>query len=171
MNMDQDVLDTVARFSKQGPVDVRAIISALGIEYDEKTLPSGASGQITYQDGSFQIVVNAADVEARKRFTAAHELAHFMLHRDLLEKRGKLNRHTDILFGDNAQNNPPAPFSPSHEVQANRYAAELLMPAARVRASWNKAEDNVEQLAKKLGVSLKAMKVRLKNLGLRDTVD
>ena len=169
--MNEDALDIVRRFSAAGPVDVTGLISALGVEYDERPLPSGASGEITYSNGRFAITVNANEILPRKRFTAAHELAHFLLHRDLLEKRGKLNRHTDMLFGNSARLNPSAPFSPTHEVQANRYAAEILMPAARVRSMWRPDDDNVPELAKSLGVSQKAMRIRLHNLGLRSSAE
>lgn len=167
-----DNSELVRQFTSSGIVDVKGLIAALGIQYEERPMATGASGEITCQNGEFKIAVNSLDIEPRKKFTAAHELAHYLLHRDLLETRGKLNRHTDVLFGENAKYNPPMPFSPTHEVQANRYAAELLMPASRVRKMWRGEEvDNYQEIAAALGVSGKAMKIRLNNLGLRQTAD
>lgn len=167
-----DSSELVRQFTNSGVVNVKGLISALGIQYEERPMIAGESGEITCENGEFKITVNSLDIDSRKRFTAAHELAHYLLHRDLLEDRGKLNRHTDILFGEHANNNPPMPFNPSHEVQANRYAAEILMPASRVRALWRgEKEDNFAEIAESLGVSKKAIKIRLNNLGLRSNAD
>ncbi|WP_212525972.1 ImmA/IrrE family metallo-endopeptidase [Actibacterium sp. MT2.3-13A] len=167
-----DEMEVVRRFSESGPVDILGLIHALGIRYEERPMHSGASGEIVFDGEDFIIAVNEAEIAPRKRFTAAHELAHYLLHRDLLEQKGRLNRHSDVLFGDAAAYNPPAPFSPTHEVQANRYAAELLMPASRIRKLWKGEDvDNVEEIASALGVSKKAVKIRLKTLNLRSTSD
>jgi Zn-dependent peptidase ImmA (M78 family) len=110
------------------------------------------------------ITVDAHEAPQRKRFTAAHELAHYLMHRDMLANGQNL--HRDNLFGDAARWNDAAPFSPQHEVEANRFAAEMLMPRAQVRRWHSEFRGNVSELARKFNVSQAAMKIRLKNLGL-----
>jgi len=145
-----------------------AIIRELGLKYDERPLPHDLSGWIEYDGDGYRIVVNAKEGPQRRRFTAAHELAHYLMHRDMLDNGTTLHRHTDALFGAAAQANKIEPFSPSHEVQANRFAAELLMPAKLVRAGYDATADNVADLARQFKVSKLAMKIRLANLGMRE---
>ena len=162
-----DEMEVVRSHMKVLPVDIFGLISDLGIECSFEPMPGHTSGAIEYIAGRYRISVNQSEGDQRRRFTAAHELAHYLLHRDLLDDKGKLNRHSDILFGEAASANVSAPFSPSHEVQANRFAAELLMPRAQIAARYRADVDNVVELARAFHVSEKAMKIRLKTLGLR----
>lgn len=164
-------LDVVRRFAQDTPVNLPALISQLGIDYIVSPLESGVSGAIEYEPNGFRIFVNSNESQQRQRFTAAHELGHYLLHRDLLRAEGKLNRHSDRLFGDNAQLNPVAPFSPQHEIQANKYAAQILMPKSAIESTYNHGSDNFAELAKTFSVSPLAMKIRLNNLGLRGPVE
>lgn len=153
----------VQRFASELPVDAVGLIEALGIVYIEEPMDAGSSGRIDYNDPFCTITVNSGESPQRRRFTAAHELGHYILHRDLLDGRG----HLDRLFVDGGNSNPSAPISPSHEVQANKFAAQLLMPSSTLRDRYDAVEDNVSELAMLCDVSLSAMKVRLKALGLR----
>ncbi|MBV8180271.1 MAG: ImmA/IrrE family metallo-endopeptidase [Mycobacterium sp.] len=82
-----------------------------------------------YIAGPFgRVFVNADDPVPRRRFTAGHEFGHFVLHREFMG--GK------VSFGDS-----PATVvevedetAAAMERQANRFAAELLMPAEVCRA-------------------------------------
>lgn len=158
-------LEILRKGMEDAPVDVARIIRDLGIRFSYAPMPSDRSGYIQRVDGEYAISINAQESYQRQRFTAAHELAHFLLHRDLLEERGGLARHNDTLF--DGKDNPDAPFKSSHEVEANRLAAEILMPRESVSAAYNPATDNVSELASMFGVSRRAMEIRLKILGLR----
>lgn len=150
--------------------DLLAILNDLGIAYRETSLENGASGAIEANNGRFTISVNRNDGPQRQRFTIAHEIGHYLLHRDLLEEQGKLHRHTDILFGKTSAENPPSPFWPKHEVQANQFAAALLMPKVSVEKRFEALKsktDPVTELAREFNVSIKAMSIRLANLGLK----
>lgn len=160
-------LGLVKEFSQVPNSDIRQLFSAFGIDYMEAPLADGRSGEISYSNGRYQVVVNATDSDARKRFTAAHELAHYLFHRDMLNERGRLNRHTDNLFGDGKANNTTFPFTDKHEVEANKLASQILMPSDLVRQLYRKVDDNVDELAEAFGVSKRAMQIRLKVLGLR----
>lgn len=163
--MEQSELSIVSRHMETAPVDLQAIFSDLGIEYQELWMDDGASGSITRKGDSFAVVVNALESMNRKRFTAAHELAHYLLHRDLMQIDGdRMHRHTDKLYGA-PEDNPASPFTRQHEIQANRLAAQIVMPAPLVREKFDESQD-VGQLAAAFGVSKAAMEIRLKTLGL-----
>jgi Zn-dependent peptidase ImmA (M78 family) len=112
------------------------------------------------------IFVNASDIVVRQRFTAAHELGHFVLHRD--EMGGLLSRADTTETIELTQSE-----SDLHELEANQFAAELLMPEAVIRArvaAFEKAYGVAPraalayQLGAELLVSREAMTKRLKEL-------
>ncbi|WP_420863582.1 ImmA/IrrE family metallo-endopeptidase [Algirhabdus cladophorae] len=158
-----DEMSIVKDYASRLPVDVVGIIQDLRIDYVEQPMAKESSGRIDYSDPFCTITVNSNESSQRRRFTAAHELGHYLLHRDLLD--GK--QHLDRLFSQGGRDNPYGPLSPSHEVQANKFAADLLMPAGSLRAKYNADLDNVPEMAELCGVSVAAMKIRLKSLGIR----
>ena len=112
--------------------------------------------------------VNAADILPRRRFTAAHELGHFVLHREVM-KRFRLDTDQTLLETDVAAD--------PMEADANRFAAELLMPEEVIRARADELRAKYRacprlvlayRLASELLVSREAMRYRLKNLGVGD---
>lgn len=133
------------------PVDIVGLIRAFDCDYQTQPLPLGVAGAIFHDDGNYQIVVNNCDPETRQRFTAAHELAHYLLHRDHLSAR-----HTDNLMLRSGLSN-------RFEMQANRLAAELLMPQDVLDAltQAEAAPQNTASLARVFGVSRQALLVRL----------
>jgi Zn-dependent peptidase ImmA (M78 family) len=110
------------------------------------------SGYFSYEDNIPTIAYNVNDALVRRRFTVAHELGHFLLgHRDV-------PRDYPDSFGSRN-------FSPI-EVQANQFAAELLMPADVVRDMALSGYSSLDQLADVFSVSKVAMGHRLSNLSL-----
>jgi hypothetical protein len=113
--------------------------------------------------------VSADDILARQRFTAAHELGHFLLHRDRMTG---FIADADISETDDATN--------EMEREANRFAAELLMPEDVIRA---RAAELTEKhgacprgvleyrLASELLVSAQAIRFRLSQLRLLEVSD
>ncbi len=87
--------------------------------------------------------------EGRARFTAAHELGHFVLHAGLplarIERQEKL-----------------PPFRRA-EAQANRFAAEILMPLRFIGRT-----DSVRAIMKRHGVSRVAAQTRLDGMGANE---
>jgi len=159
----RDEMSIVQDFASRLPVDVVALIEALGIDYFEEPMPEKNSGRIDYNDPFCMITVNANEGPQRRLFTAAHELGHYLLHRDLLD--GK--KHMDRLYSEGGNDNPNSPLSPRHEVQANNFAADLLMPSGVLKAEYDPALDNVRALAELCGVSRSAMEIRLQALGIK----
>ncbi|HEY0522277.1 MAG TPA: ImmA/IrrE family metallo-endopeptidase, partial [Stellaceae bacterium] len=85
-------------------------------------------------------------------FTLAHEIAHFILHRDLIE---------DGVSDDTMYRSKE--LSGYHEVQANRMAADILMPVMLVKRAAE-LQSNPDLLARVFRVSPAAMKIRLDGL-------
>lgn len=137
-----------------------------------------------------EILVNRDDPVARRRFTVAHELGHFLLHAlPVLEDGATVfseaqpsSAPTDTAgeFGQNGevriiQNGAQeVPNLEAWELEANQFAAELLMPADLCRALVSQVSpqcgDRRDVLAKRLAsellVSQQAMLRRLTDLGL-----
>jgi IrrE N-terminal-like domain len=146
----------IARHQSQSPVDVVAIATELGINvWETKSLPPSISGKIfkdSLNGGSegFSIWVNASHSLPRKRFTIAHEIAHFILHRRRLESGELID---DAMYRSGV--------SAKEETEANRFAADLLMPYRLIKSLMAAGIRTPEQLASRLQVSLPAMKIRL----------
>jgi IrrE N-terminal-like domain len=146
----------IAKYQAQAPVDVVAIATDLGINvWKMDSLPASVSGKI-FRDPlnggrtGFSIAVNAAHSLVRQRFTVAHEIAHFILHRKKLESGDLID---DAMYRSG--------LSSKEETAANRMAADILMPFALIRSLINAGIRDPQSLAAKLQVSLPAMKIRL----------
>ncbi len=100
-----------------------------------------------------RVVVNAAEPAARRRFTLAHEVGHWVC--QVLEGHAApvCCRAEEVGVGEGR----------ALEREANVFAAELLMPEPAVREVF---AGSVEECAETLGVSAEAMHWRLYNLGL-----
>jgi predicted transcriptional regulator len=139
------------------PVNLEALIGALGIKFERDLgLPSEIAGKLQRDPtapSGYRIVINGRDNPKRQRFTMAHEVAHYVLHRDLLEN-GLVD---DALYRSS--------LSDEYERQANRFAAQILLPAPALRAAYrtNKA---LASLAQAFNVSDAALRIRLSELGL-----
>ncbi|HLH64338.1 MAG TPA: ImmA/IrrE family metallo-endopeptidase [Solirubrobacteraceae bacterium] len=103
-----------------------------------------------------EIWVNADEARRwppRWRFTIAHELGHWSLHRDA--EQPVYCRSTSV---DRDEARPPIPH---HEDQANVFAAAVLMPARLVREQYLKLERDFFSLCDAIGASGAAMGRRL----------
>ncbi len=92
----------------------------------------------------------------RQHFTLAHELGHYFL--------GHLN-DGNVHFRDPAQNFNLDNYDP-YETEANRFAANLLMPKEKIDFLLHEMKmSSIEEIAQALQVSPAAITYRLKNLG------
>jgi hypothetical protein len=148
----------ISKHQTAPPVDVVAIANELGLKvWEMRSLPPTVSGKIFRDpdhggESGFSIAVNGNEEHAaRKRFTIAHEVAHFILHREYLEKKdGVID---DAMYRSG--------MSTKEEAQANNLAAQILMPMHLIQQLIQSGFTNPEQLAEKLDVSPTAMKIRL----------
>lgn len=152
-------LDTLSEFATQLPVDVKSAAEAIGVRVIIDELPEGVSGKIQRDnEGGYYIVANQNEPPVRQRFTIAHELGHYVYHRSLI--------------GDGVSDSPAyrapddsvydkTPLEPIHERQANQFAANMLMPMAKIREIENQNPNiDVRELAKRFHVSEDAMRIR-----------
>ena len=110
----------------------------------------------------------ASRAPGRKRFTVAHEVGHWVIHCALgvSPPREPVLCRARTLQEDPQQNNTEdSPVAgmldyPAPELEANQFAAAMLMPAPLVRAERAAAGD-VAGLAERFGVSTWAMERRL----------
>lgn len=157
----ENPLAIVARHQRIPPVDLRAIAKDIGLGLFWTNLGSDIAGQIVRDKGQvagFSIFINSEQHINRQRFTLAHEIAHYILHRDLIES-GVVD---STMYRSE--------LSDRYEAQANQMASDILMPVRLVKAYLAKHPSaSLEETAKAFQVSSAAMKIRLDGLGRRAT--
>jgi Zn-dependent peptidase ImmA (M78 family) len=137
-------------------IDVESVASNLGIMVISYPFPDDISGVFFKKEGKLFLGVNQSESEVRRRFTIAHEIGHYILHpSEILH----YDRPEAIHF--RAKN-----VSSLQEVEANYFAAELLMPEGYIMSCIENGIRSVSELAKQFKVSDEAMSYRLMNLGL-----
>jgi Zn-dependent peptidase ImmA (M78 family) len=147
------------------PVDVEALAKRQGAQVIRQRYDEGdVSGMLLREPERVIIGVNSFHAPVRQRFTIAHELGHLVLHRG---RALILDTPVRVNFRDRTS----SLATDREEMEANRFAAALLMPAdlvvAAARSSRASGVDAlVDALATKFKVSPEAMSYRLVNLGI-----
>lgn len=143
------------------PVDVIAIANSNDIKVYEGDLDKKISGAIRYnkEDDIFEILVNKNDVSTRQRFTIAHELGHYFLHRDFLRCE---ELHVDIMYRTMSNINIK---DREREKEVDYFAGALLMNRMLLEKMYNE-NNSIQELSDMFDVSVSAMTVRLDVLGL-----
>lgn len=151
-------LAIIEKFAASAPVPVFQILDELGLGPEFRLLDDNISGWIERQpDDNYRVAVNANHALVRQRFTAAHELGHYIYHRDLL---GQGVGDTRAYRADTTPF-PNSAIKPMHERQANSFAANLLMPRATLATLQGQGIVTPQDLADRMEVSLHAMCIRL----------
>lgn len=139
---------------KSAPVYVRDILKHLiaqgiKVEFYERDFGEGRKGiQITdpEKESDLIIAINKNQHEHSKRFTAGHELGHYFL------KHNKhRHEHCVDIFEKGKEARDPL------EMEANQFAAELLMPTYILKEDLKNNVGNIQVLAAKYNVSKLAM--------------
>ncbi|QQS33614.1 MAG: ImmA/IrrE family metallo-endopeptidase [Acidobacteriota bacterium] len=137
-------------------IDIEAIAYYYGALVVKEKLHGSAARIIGKGDRAF-ITVDSSGLPARQRFSVAHELGHWMIH------RGKLSTlicsERDLLTGWKVDD---------PERSANRFAADLLMPSFLFApAAKNRpiTFDSVRELCAEFRTSLTATAIRLVESG------
>lgn len=141
------------------PIDVELLAEELGLDVSYEHLPDDASGFLYVDDDFGMIGVHSLHSDARQRFTIAHEIGHFLLHDfDTV--------HVDKRFIMRDAKSSTA--EDDREIEANWFAAELLMPNQWIREDVEELggidlenDEEIEELADKYEVSNAAMQYRL----------
>ncbi len=123
-------------YNHTGNVDVVSLASQLGIEVYAVEESDDFVAQIKYskKNDQFYILVNKNHPHTRQRFSIAHELAHYVRDHDKIKAKGAMNR----------QNGGDA----NEEHQADKLAAEILMPDEIVRDYMNQMDVDSTQVIK-----------------------
>lgn len=149
--------DIILNYQKTPPVLLGGLARDLGIIVKRATLPTGISGEIKISSeakSGYMIRVNRHESKARQRFTLAHEIAHFLLHKEQIGD----GIEDSVLYRSS--------LSDTIEREANRFAADIIMPWHLIQNKIDeygggKLEENVEKIADDFKVSATAMKIRL----------
>jgi Zn-dependent peptidase ImmA (M78 family) len=177
----QTLLDWERQNGKlQPPVPVEDIADLLYLLAIDVTndLPSNTAGRLYVEDRIIE--VKKCDVYVRQRFTIAHEVGHYRLH---VVAEGLLrNSHTcndDAVYNANTADSvlllgfdetPSQVSRPNKtdirrlEIEANRFAAEILMPVPLIEAAVAQYGADTMSLAELFDVSSQAMQFRLEKL-------
>lgn len=145
----------VANYQVAPSVQTVDLAIALGLKvYHVPSWPDDISGMILKSNenggaSGYAIYVNKNHHVNRRRFTTAHEIAHFVLHESLIGD----GITDDALYRSN--------LSSQIETQANSYAADILMPWHLVNAATSNGMTNIGDLAAYFEVSKSAMSIRL----------
>lgn len=137
--------------TQEPPINVVQLANKLGIRVYDAAWPSNISGKIQKDrdkggTSGFAIFVNKEHAATRKRFTIAHEIAHYVLHEEQIG---------DGVFDDALYRSG---LSNEMERQANGLAANILMPWSELNKHIGKPTD---ELARLFNVSKEAMANRL----------
>jgi Zn-dependent peptidase ImmA (M78 family) len=172
-NIEKHAYSLLCRFEleRKLPIDVEALASALGISVKYEPFKEDLSGVLVKENVRTVIGVNSSHAITRQRFTIAHEIGHYAL------------KHEGNLFVDKALKNQAFVVRRDgksslgidlFEIQANQFAAELLMPATLLKRQLERrigkksgltSDELISELARVFLVSHKAMEYRLVNLG------
>ncbi len=156
LGLNCEVRGQIEGFLSEYPVKLGSLAKSLGITVLRSTLPRGTSGQIGQEDGVFVIRVNRHEAKHRQRFTLAHEIAHYLLHRDKIVADGGWSENVLLRSGQPA----------NVEYEANRLASDLVIPSNLLEVVAREyvgpiTSEIIEDLARRFGVSTTAMEIKL----------
>jgi Zn-dependent peptidase ImmA (M78 family) len=138
-------------------IQIEAIAQYCGATVLYERLEGSAARILGFGDRAF-ITVDSRSRRERQRFSAAHELGHWM--RDRQQMSSAFSCKEQIFASEWGTDNP--------ERRANRYAAELLLPDFMFRAQAKSLPitfESVRTLAKLFETSLTATAIRMIELG------
>jgi Zn-dependent peptidase ImmA (M78 family) len=166
--IEQQACMLLAKYSiARAPVPVEQI----AVDEGAQVVRSPSSGQesgFLLRDGHRTLIgLNSRDTDRRQRFTIAHELGHLHLHKGrplIVDHSVRVNRRNDVSSA----------ATDREEIDANAFAAALLMPEKFIMEAVHRHLDRgivtqdelTQQLANEFEVSAQAMSWRLINLNI-----
>lgn len=151
---------------KTFPVPMEKIAKSLGADLRFQPMDDELSGMIFIKDNVPIIGVNALHHPNRQRFTIAHECGHLRMHRHEITSAVHVDKQFPMLWRDTVSSTATNLI----EIQANQFAAELLMPEDLLKKALADIkfdiddDEPLEKLAKKIKVSKQALEYRIRNL-------
>lgn len=153
---------------RSAPIQVEKIAELEKIEVIRVSAGWNESGFLLREGESHPVIgINRKNSPKRQRFTIAHELGHWRLH----PGRPLIVDHSVMI---NKRNDVSSQATEPEEVQANQFAAALLMPESLVRdcaasGGFRSRDELISRLASEFDVSTDSMAWRLVNLGILST--
>lgn len=150
--------------AKKEFVDLEALCGALGVGLETQPYKPGLHGTLQRQCGKWTIGVSGSLSFNRRRFVIAHEIGHYILHRDLVALRegtAGVTDDADMRQLGGSLHNPHV--LPLHERQANEMAFRLLMGAEKMRFLLKEGLD-AAQIAPLIGVTKGVVEIRIETL-------
>ncbi len=140
------------------PLDIESVIKIIfNIKISKVDLGKSASGFLEKINDSWYIYINSQESIYRQRFTMAHELAHYILHRANYISNGP-RKEDRVFFRDENTN--------TYEREANDFAAKLLLPEAEFKEAIKHGNNTILKLANYFNLSTAAIRYRAYKLGL-----
>lgn len=151
-----DLLSSLG-WSKPGDLTLNEIALASNALVKESNL-EGSEGVISINGDEAIITIDSKqNYEPRKRFVLAHEIGHLILHKDISR-----------LFSDTNKTLNEWYTKGKHEVEANQFASELLMPSHLFKSKVAGEVMNLDLInttAEYFGTSITATLLKYKDLG------
>lgn len=160
----QDVLEK----SKicEAPIPVEKLAGELNATIRHQAFDGEVSGMVHRQGEAAVIGINSNHPTTRQRFTIAHEIGHLLLH-----QAESLHVDNKLRSAVNFRDETSSLGVDDSEIEANQFAAELLMPEAFLikdvkSVIATEPEAAIQELADRYRVSVQSMAIRLSKLGL-----
>lgn len=152
---------------QRAPVPIDKIAKSKGVQIIRHPIDiEDVSGFLYHDKNKTVIITNSEHSDVRQRFTIAHELGHYLLHEGHPV-------HVDRGFSVKMRDDLSSKGVDTYEIEANNFAAELLMPKQMLEEDLMAIEDinlfegdAIQKMAKKYKVSSQALTIRLTSLGL-----
>jgi len=160
--------DILSRYNiEKAPIPVEQIIKWEGLQLVEYNLGEDISGILMINETFSAIGVNPKNHPNRQRFSMAHELGHYLLHKD----RSNLFIDKDFIVMFRHSTHHYSVDEKRQEQEANAFAAALLMPTRiienevdRLKIYSHNETELISELAKNFKVSEVAMSYRFSTL-------
>lgn len=143
--------------------DPAALAQRLGVKVYETPMDESVDGYIEYDvdcgsSSGYKVILNQRISVARKKFTLAHELGHFVLHRSSEAfRQSKINSAQVFDFPAayrSADSWDNAGLTSWMEREADQFAACVLLPLGPMRRTPEFSNGQPAALAKRLGLSV-----------------
>ena len=155
-----ELLETVGVAAPPVPVETLAEVMGAVVRYQPF---EGQMSGLLYRSGERAVIgINSMHPRVRQRFSIAHELGHLTLH----EPAFQIDQHAFVALRGPKSSSATDPM----EIEANQFAAALLMPEDLVAESVAALGEDpdvqvaVAMLARRFDVSEQAMLIRLTSL-------
>jgi Zn-dependent peptidase ImmA (M78 family) len=141
---------------KAPPVLIEEVAKFAGLDVIPYDFAEEVSGVLVVSDSLKAIGVNKIHATVRQRFSIAHELGHYMLGH---------NDYFFLDFSDSAlENLSRDEIDKDAEIEANEFAAELLMPSELIKEDYKVNKMDPKVLAERYKVSEQALWIKLVNM-------